>query len=206
MYLEVNHLGGSMSTYFKHSLFMFQACVKMKPFLFYLSWLPFYQPVFLDEPWIYHSIVPICLADHMPSLGCFTHPWGTAAMSGPISHPLELYLFWEVPPLPKLVATIYTTRSSGRSHLSALFWLLKIEKIVETLVVLNSLNGCKMISTQYTFTPFSGWDRLFMKKEYPSLSRLGGFLRHSFLPFRIWETIYEKGPLEFTFPLSFQTL
>ena len=92
------------------------------------------------------------------------------------------------------------------SHLSALFWLSKIENIVETLVVLNSLNGYKTISTQYTFTPFSGWDRLFMKKEYLSLSWLRGYLRHSFLPFRIYETTYEKGMLEFYFLPSFQTL
>ena len=129
----------------------------------------------------------------MTSLGCFTHSWGTVAMSGLVSQPLDLYLFWEVPPLPEPIATLNTTRSSRRSHLSALFWLSKIEKIVETLVVSNSLNGYEAISTQYTFTPFSGWDRLFMKKEYLSISRLRNSFRYCFLPFRIWENIYEKG-------------
>ena len=40
---------------------------------------------------------------------------------------------------------------------------------------------------------------LITKKEYPSLSRLGGFPGYCFLPFRIWGTIYEKGPVEFSF-------
>ena len=73
-----------------------------------------------------------------------------------------------------------TKKSYCWNHLSALFWLSKYENIAENLVVLNSLNGYETISTQYMFTPFSGWDRLFTKKEYPSLSRLGGFLRHLF--------------------------
>ena len=79
------------------------------------------------------------------------------------------------------------------SHLSALFWLSKIENIAEILVVLNLLNGCKMISSQYMSTPFSGWDRLFTKKDYLILSRLRGSFRYCFLPFRILETTYEKG-------------
>ena len=178
----------------------------MKPFPFYLSWLPFYQPVFPDEPWFSHSIVTIWLADHMPSLGCFTHSWGTVVMSGLVSQLLNLYFFWVVPPLPEPVATLYTTRSSRRSQLSALFWLSKYEKIAEALVVSILLKWLRNDIYPVYVYPFSGWDRLFTKKEYPSLSRLGGFLRHSFLPFLIWGTIYEKGPLEFTFQLSFQTL
>ena len=98
------------------------------------------------------------------------------------------------------------TKNSLWSHLSALFWLSKHEKIVEALVVSISLKWPRNDIYPVYVYPFSGWDRLFTKKEYPSLSRLGGFLRHSFLPFRIWGTIYEKGPLDFTFQLSFQTL
>ena len=158
---------------------------------------------FPDEPWFSHSIVPIFLADHMPSLDFFTHSWGTVVMSGLVSQPLDLYLFWAVPPSPKPVATLHTTRSSRRSHLSSLFWLSKIEKIDETLVVSNSLNGCETISTQYTFTSFLGRVRLFTKKEYLSLSWLRGSLRHSFLPFRICGNIYEKGLLDFFFSSVF---
>ena len=180
-------------TGFKHSLSLFQACVKMKPFPFYLLWLPFYQPVFLDEPWFPHSIVTICSADHMPSLGCFTNSWGTSAMSGLFSQPLNLYLFWVVPPSPEPISTHNTTHCSRRSNLSALFWLIKFEKIVETLVVLKSLNGYEKISTQYTLAPSSGWDGLFTKKEYLSLSRLRGSFRYCFLPFQIWGTIHENG-------------
>ena len=140
----------------------------------------------------------------MPSLGCFTHSWRTAMMSGIVSQPLDLYLFRAVPPSPELVATLYTTRSSRRSQLSALFWLSKTEKIFETLVVMNSLNGCETISTQYTFNPFSGWDRLFTKKEYLSISQLTGSLRHSFLPFRICELPTKRDCWSFLFCLRFK--
>ena len=63
--------------------------------------------------------------------------------------------------------------------------------------------GCETSSSQYMFTPFSGWDRLFMKKEYLSLSWLRGSLGYCFLPFRIWETIYEKGYFGFFFSAFF---
>ena len=119
---------------------------------------------------------------------------------------LNFILFWAVPPSPEPVATLYTTCSSKKSQLSALFWLSKTKNIAEMLVILNSLNGCETISTQYTFTPFLGWDRLFTKKEYFSLSRLRGSLGWCFLPFRIWETIYKKGLAGVLFSTSFQTL
>ena len=50
-----------------------------------------------DEPWFFHSIVTISLANHTLSLGCFTFSWGTSTMSGIINHPLNLYMFWVVP-------------------------------------------------------------------------------------------------------------
>ena len=134
----------------------FQACVKMKPFPFYLLWFPFYQLVSPDEPWFSHSIITIYLANHMPSLGCFTRSWGTAAMSGLVSQPLDLYLFWVVPSSSKPVATLNTTHSSRRSHLSALFWLSKIENISQTIVVLNSLKVAKRYLPSIHLTPFLG--------------------------------------------------
>ena len=129
----------------------------------------------------------------MPSLCCFTRSWGTAAMSGLVSQPLDLYFFWAVPPSPEPVATLYTTRSFRRSHLSALFWIFITENIAKNFVIMNLLNGCETISTQYTFTPFSGWDGFFTKKEYLSLLRIRGSFRYCFLPFQICETSYEKG-------------
>ena len=134
-------------------VFWFQACVKMKPFLL---WLSFYQPVLPDEPWFSHSIVTICLADRMPSLGCFTRSWGTAAMSGLVSQPLDLYLFWVVPPLPEPVATLYTTRSSRRSHILALFLLSKHENIAEALVVSISLKWTRIDIYPVYIYPFFG--------------------------------------------------
>ena len=109
-----------------------------------------------DEPWFSHSIVTICLADYMPSLGCFTRSWGTAAMSGLVSQPLNLYLFRAVPPLPEPVATLNTTHSSRRSQLSALFWLSRHEKIAESLVVLISLNWLRNDIYPVYVYPFFG--------------------------------------------------
>jgi hypothetical protein len=72
---------------------MFQACVKMKPSSSILKHsfpcfklvcknetipiLPLVIAIFIslffpDEPWFFHSIVTISLADHTLSLGCFT--------------------------------------------------------------------------------------------------------------------------------------
>ena len=41
------------------------------------------------------------------------------------------------------------------------------------------------------------------KKEHLSWTWLGGSLEYYFLPFRVQETIYERGPLEISFPLIF---
>ena len=57
--------------------------------------------------------------------------------------------------------------------------------------------------SQYTFTPFSGWDLLFTKNEYLDRTWSRGSLRYCFLPFRIRETIYEKGQDEVSFLFFF---
>lgn len=64
----------------------------------------------------------------------------------------------------------------------------------------------EMTSTQYKFNPFQTEIDYCMKKEYLSQTWLRGSLRYCFLPFWVQETIYEKGPLEFSFPVLFQTL
>jgi len=68
---------------------LFQACVKMKPISSIVSHvsslcknetipiLPLMIIVFIslflvDDPWFFHSIITISLADHTLSLGCFT--------------------------------------------------------------------------------------------------------------------------------------
>jgi len=93
----------------------------------------------------------------------FSLSWGTAAMSGFISQPLDHYTFWAVPPLPEPVATLYTTRSSRTSLLYALFWLVKNEKIAEYFSLFDSLKRIKM---EVYFQLFS--DRLKTKRS-PSL-------------------------------------
>jgi len=46
------------------------------------------------------TITSIPLADHMLPLDCL-HFWGIATMSGPVSHPLHITMFWDVPSLPR---------------------------------------------------------------------------------------------------------
>ena len=46
------------------------------------------------------AITSIILVDHMLPLDCLPF-WGTFATSGPISHPLHITMFWEVPRLPR---------------------------------------------------------------------------------------------------------
>ena len=56
----------------------------------------------------------------------------------------------------------------------------------------------------YIFTPFSGWDLLFMKMEYLDWTWSRGSLEYyCFIPFRIQETIYEKEDGGFLFSVSF---
>jgi len=85
MYLDLCHYAGGMQTDNKHS-FSFQACVNMKPNpsrVLHGSSLCKNEPIpdlhlviafLLDEPWLFHSIATISLADHILSLGCLSFP------------------------------------------------------------------------------------------------------------------------------------
>lgn len=92
----------------------------------------FISLLFPDGPWYFHSIVTIYLYDHTISLG-FYHFLRNHCDEWDIRKPVDLYVFCVAPSLPELVATIYTTRSSRRSPLLALFRLPKYENIVKHL-------------------------------------------------------------------------
>ena len=133
MYLDLRHYAGGMQTYNKHS-FSFQACVKMKPNPskvlhgsslcknepipdLHLVIAIFIRWILLDEPWLFLFHRHHLFGRSYAFTWLFILSWGTAAMSGFISQPLDHYMFWAVPPLPEPVATLYTTRSSRMSHL-----------------------------------------------------------------------------------------
>ena len=88
-------------------------------------------------------------------------------MSGLVSQPLDLYLFRVVPPLTEPVATLYTTRSSRRSHLLALFWLPKHEKIAKSLVISMSLKWPRNDIYPVYVYPFFGLGQIIYEKGIP---------------------------------------
>ena len=150
---------GGMRTDSKHS-FSFQACVNMKPNpsrVLYGSSLCKNEPIsvlhLVTAAYLLNTARwALVVSSHCYHLFGWSYAftclfilsWGTAAMSGFISQPLDHYTFWAVPPLPEPVATLYTTRSSRTSPLYALFWLVKNEKIAEYFSLFDSLKRIKM--------------------------------------------------------------
>jgi len=132
MYLNLRHYARGMQTYNKHS-FSFQACANMKPnpskvlhgsSLCKNEPIPNLHLVIAAYP-LHFARWALVVSFHRNHLfdwsyaftWLFILSWGTAVMSGFISQPLDHYMFWAVPPLPELVATLYTTCSSRMSLL-----------------------------------------------------------------------------------------
>jgi len=179
MYLDLRYYVGGMQTSNEHS-FSFQACVNMKPNpsrVLHGSSLCKNEPI--PDLHLMIAVYPlnsvrwalVVSFHHHHLFGrsyaltwLFILSWGTAAMSGFISQPLDHYMFWAVPPLSEPVATLYTIRSSRTSLLWALFWLVKYEKIAEYFSLFDSLKRIKM---EVYFQLFS--DHLKVKR-LPSLS------------------------------------